>query len=276
MAVEQAALDNQNASFWNELCGSAFARTLGITDRSRESLDRFDDAYFRLYPYLLVHAAPARFAGRNVLEIGLGYGSLSQKIAEAGANYSGLDIAAGPVAMVNHRLRMAGLPGRAQVGSMLECPLDDASQDFVVSIGCFHHTGDIQRCMDHAYRVLKPGGVAIVMLYNQFSYRQWFDWPGRTLRAWFRDWGLMGGENTVDAAQRRPYDAIEGGDACPEIVFTSVRQAHAYFAKFKNIKVSKENCLGLYLGSRPLVSRDALLSNVGQLAGLDLYIEGTK
>ena len=34
---------------------------------------------------------------KRALEIGLGYGSLSQKMAEAGAGYTGLDIAAGPV-----------------------------------------------------------------------------------------------------------------------------------------------------------------------------------
>lgn len=276
MSLEQVELDKQNSDFWNELCGSSFARTLGITDHSKESLARFDKAYHELYPYLIPHIAPARMKGKKVLEIGLGYGTISQHMAEQGALYHGLDIAAGPVAMVNHRLRMAGLPGEAKQGSMLDCPHPAETFDYVVSIGCYHHTGDIQKCVDETYRVLKLGGTAIIMVYNQFSYRQWYDWPGKTFLAWLADHGLYGGRITVEAEQRRPYDAIEGGDACPEIVFTSVKGAHRYFRKYRYVRVSKENCLGLNVGSWTALRREALLQNVGKLAGLDLYIEAVK
>jgi hypothetical protein len=51
-------LDLQNAGFWDELCGSALARQLGITDASADSLRRFDEAYFGFYPYLLRHLQP--------------------------------------------------------------------------------------------------------------------------------------------------------------------------------------------------------------------------
>src|SRR3954466_7241161 len=96
--------------------------------------------------------------GSRVLEIGLGYGTLSQKLAEHARSYRGLDIAAKPVAMVNHRLRMSGPAGRAVQGSALAMPFPDSSFDFVVSIGCFHHTGNLQRCLDESFRVLAPGG----------------------------------------------------------------------------------------------------------------------
>jgi hypothetical protein len=46
------AIDAGNAQFWDELCGSALARQLGIDDASQESLSRFDAAYLALYPYL--------------------------------------------------------------------------------------------------------------------------------------------------------------------------------------------------------------------------------
>jgi cyclopropane fatty-acyl-phospholipid synthase-like methyltransferase len=55
----------------------------------------------------------AGLKGRRVLEVGLGYGSLLQKVAEFGATYTGLEIAVGPVGMVNHRLVQSGLPGKA-------------------------------------------------------------------------------------------------------------------------------------------------------------------
>src|SRR5262245_31308591 len=86
--------DQANAEFWNELCGSTFARAHGIVDHSLASLERFDEAYFAFYPYLLPRVGLEDLAGKTVLEMGLGYGSLSQKIASVAAGYTGLDIAA--------------------------------------------------------------------------------------------------------------------------------------------------------------------------------------
>ena len=82
MTVDQAAIDKMNSEFWNELCGTGLAKHLGITDHSPESLQRFDEGYFGMYPYLLPIIKPERAASKDVLEIGLGYGSLGQKLAE--------------------------------------------------------------------------------------------------------------------------------------------------------------------------------------------------
>src|SRR5260370_40242467 len=85
-----------NASFWNELCGTNAARSLGITDASPAALARFDQWYFELYPYLERHIPFAALAGQRVLEVGLGYGTVSQRLAAAGALCHGLDTASGP------------------------------------------------------------------------------------------------------------------------------------------------------------------------------------
>ena len=74
-------IDEKNIEFWDELCGTKQARQLGVTDSSTQSLERFDAWYFDLYPYLFDHVRLRELVGRDVLEIGLGYGSLSQKIA---------------------------------------------------------------------------------------------------------------------------------------------------------------------------------------------------
>src|SRR5260370_532855 len=64
-----------NASFWNELCGTNAARSLGITDASPAALARFDQWYFELYPYLERHIPFAALAGQRVLDVGLGWGA---------------------------------------------------------------------------------------------------------------------------------------------------------------------------------------------------------
>lgn len=275
--MNQAEIDAQNAEFWNTLCGTGLAQMLGITDGSRESLGKFDDWYLRYYPYLLQHVPVHSMKGRDVLEIGLGYGTLSQKIAEAGARYSGLDIASGPVDMVNSRLQQNGLPGRAVQGSMLQCPFPDASFDGVVSIGCFHHTGDTQRCLDETWRVLRPGGHAYLMLYNRFSRRQWRNYPRQTFGAFLREitGRLDNPESTT--AQRAAYDADTAGNAAPETQFFSIRQIAAMMSRFSSVKCTKENCDDEVDRQGQVVrKREDLLATVGKRMGLDIYIHAVK
>ena len=92
----QGALDAENANFWDELCGSSLARQLGVTDASAESLARFDAAYLGHYPYLTSYLPNERLRGARVLEIGLGYGTLSGQLLSRGAQLEGVDIADGP------------------------------------------------------------------------------------------------------------------------------------------------------------------------------------
>ena len=260
----QESVDARNRAFWDELCGTSLARQLGISDRTESSLRRFDDAYLAFYPYLLRRVPVAKFGGKKVLEIGLGYGTLGQQIAAFCGEYSGLDIAKGPVDMMNHRLALRGMGGKAVQGSMLECAFYDSTFDVVVSIGCFHHTGDLQRCIDETYRVLKPGGEAYIMVYNKFSYRNWMRWPVATLKA------LLQPESGRSRSQseRKAYDASQTGEAAPETVFTSTAELQHYFKHFSAFSAAKENWGGLL--------RLTLLPVIGPVCGLDIYVAARK
>lgn len=274
----QQATDRANAEFWNELCGTGLARHLGIREHSKSSLERFDRAYYRIYPYLLPIVAPKRMAGHDVLEIGLGYGTLSQTLAAACANYTGLDIAAGPVNIVNHRLRMGGYSGCATQGSALEMPFSDASFDFVVSIGCFHHTGNLRRCINESWRVLRPGGRLVAMVYNRFSMRQWLHWPLETYRYARAERSELPPANAHGTnPQRAAYDAhVQTGEACPETEFHSIRQLRHMLRQFEQITFRKRNCdQYLFGGVLPFV-RPFLLRTIGPVLGLDIYFEAAK
>jgi SAM-dependent methyltransferase len=260
-----------NARFWDELCGSVLARSLGIVDASRESLARFDRAYLDLYPYLLGYVRPAEWKDRRVVEVGLGYGTLSQRLLAAGARYTGVDIARGPAAMVNHRSQLLGRAPCAIRGSVLALAVADQTVDCLVSIGCFHHTGSVQQSIRETYRVLKPGGVAIVMVYNQFSYRHWMRWPVATARAWLAD---RNGRRVATAPihQRKKYDANAAGLAAPETVFLGVDRLRQMFSGFRSVDISKENNTNLLR----VIPRRMLLPALGRTLGLDLYVRAVK
>lgn len=276
--MEQAEIDSQNAEFWNTLCGTAQAVELGITDGSQASLKKFDDWYLAYYPYLLRHVPVHTMRDLDVLEIGLGYGTLSQQIALAGARYTGLDIAKSPVDMVNSRLRQIGRDGSAVQGSMLRCPFPDESFDCVVSIGCFHHTGDAQRCMDETWRVLRPGGRAYVMVYNRFSLRQWREHPAQTRAALWRQLTGRGSGIALSQAQRAAYDTDTAGRAAPETQFFSARDIRHMMKRFRSVRCYRENCDPLIdrKTGRLIRSREDILGTVGKWLGLDIYIHARK
>lgn len=259
----QVDLDDQNAQFWDELCGSAMARELGITDASAESLARFDAAYLDTYPYLSAYL-PERLDGQDLLEIGLGYGTLSSTIVTRGANYHGVDIAEGPVGMVRHRLGLAGIASaeeRVVRASALDLPHGDFSVDRLYTIGCLHHTGDIPRAVDEVHRVLRPGGTAVVMLYNSHSFRQLFkvELPKVLHRR----------RSTNEVAAL--YDTNSAGDAAPHVEYVSRSDVRRIFARFADVQIDVRN-----FDSTRFFKRGWMLGNVDRLLGLDLYITARK
>jgi SAM-dependent methyltransferase len=233
----QQDVDQANARFWDEMCGTKLARRLGIVDSSPESLRKFDDWYFHIYPYLTKHVPFDRLNGKRVLEVGLGYGSVCQRICEAGAIYSGLDIAAGPVHLANLRIRRLGAHGDAGQGSILRAPFPDDSFDYVVSLGCFHHTGDLAGAIGESHRVLKPGGELIVMVYNALSYFQWRSRPWTTLKHLFH--GRRTRVSQED--ERREYDDNTAGEAAPHTDFVSTRELTALCGAFESVQTTCES-----------------------------------
>lgn len=274
--MSQENISTKNAEFWNELCGSQLAKTLGITDSSTESLKKFDDWYFDFYPYLFEHIPFHQLKNRDVLEIGLGYGTVSQRLAGTGAKYSGFDIAAGPVAMVNHRLAQSGLPGLAMQGSILAPEFKPESFDTIVAIGCLHHTGNLKLAIDQCWSLLRPGGELIFMVYYAYSYRRFRMAPAATFLNMLKE--LFGYRGVVGAGaerERAAYDTGSGGNAAPHTDWISVRSLRKLCERFSGFSAKIENIDQ----ERPFQfwKRSALLeTRLPSIIGLDLYAKAVK
>jgi SAM-dependent methyltransferase len=272
-ADRQDAVDERNRSFWDELCGSGLAGSLGITEITPTSVERFDRAYLDFYPYLVRYLDGLPVEGRDTLEIGLGFGTVGQVLAARGARYHGVDIAAGPVAMMRDRLRWvgAGEDGVLQA-SALELPWYPDTFDLVVSIGCLHHTGSLPLAVAEVHRVLRPGGMAFVMLYNAHSFRQLVQVPRERLRAARKP-------RSEDEQVRAMYDVNSVGEAAPHTDFVSRRNVRSLFRAFSSVSVEAQNFESLILPlvrRRLTVPRERLLDNVARVLGLDLYIHARK
>jgi len=276
VAQAQSATDEANTGFWDELCGSQLARSIGVVDDSPASLARFDAWYFDFYPYLQPWVPLAEMRGRDVLEIGLGYGSLSQVLAGTGAQYVGLDIAAGPVRMVNHRLKSANLPGHAQCGSILAPPFEPASFDFIVAVGSLHHTGNLQLAVDTCHALLRPGGTLCFMVYYAYSYRQLVQ--NRTASLAHADAetrGFRGVMGQVDAGMRAAYDADAAGRGAPHTDFVSRASLRRICRRFERFDAKLMN-----IDQEPPFDatprRQLLESEWPAKVGLDLYAKAFK
>ena len=266
----QKRIDASNVRFWEELCGSSIARSLGITTVDNDALRRFDEAYLGFYPYLWNYLSREP-KGRRVLEIGLGFGTVGHILASGGASYHAIDIANGPVAMMRYRLASLRRPARALRGSALALPYGDSTFDAVYAIGCLHHIGDLRQGIAEVHRVLRPGGRAVVMIYNRLSLRRLLKVPLKQF--WLE---AFSGAMTT-AAERARYDANATGEAAPHTDFVSRREARRLFRGFKQVTVESQNCddLPLLISGRR-IPRAKLLGTLGRWLGLDLYVVATR
>ena len=176
--------------------------------------------------------------------------------------------------MMRDRLRWIGRPDdRAVVeASALGLPWEEETFDVVVSIGCLHHTGDLSRAVEEVYRVLRPGGLAFVMLYNANSFRQLVVVQRERVRA------RLARRNAAEQV-RAMYDANTTGEAAPHVDFVSRRDVRRLFGAFSNVAIQSQNfdALTPTLAGRTItIPRALLLGNVARVFGLDLYIHAHK
>jgi len=277
-------LTASNSAYWSQLCGSRAARRIGIVADDPNGVGKFDDWFFSFYPYL---GGPDfipwdSLGDAAVLEIGLGYGSVTRRLDGRTRQLVSLDIA--PRAVEFAKLTAPG--AHCVRGSARSLPFADDSLDCVVSIGCLHHCGDLREGLRECMRILKPGGRLVVMVYNAFSYKRWIVSPIATLRAVVS--GRNGpGRRPGSAAPRRVswfWDRSPSGDAPPHTEFVSRRQllelvADATSAEVRVVNV--DNVTDLLPQRLQHVRIDrlrvALLDSwLSRLLGLDLYLVAVK
>jgi len=261
-----------NSEFWDELCGTGAAAALGITEVNKESLALFDRWYLDFYPYLTEYLKSLTGETHSFLEIGLGFGTVSQWLMESGAIVTGLDIAEGPVSMFDGRARMFGYEATGREGDILSPPDGLGLFDAVIAIGSLHHTGDMVTAITNAVSLLKPEGKLLLMVYNAYSYRRILKNPLQTLLYSLKE--ALGHRGVVpstsSARQRARYDVNSAGDAAPHTDWISVKSLRALLEPHGSCAVNRRNMdSDLFFGRVP---REKLLGTFLETRlGLDLY-----
>jgi len=152
--------------FWNEAsCGE----DLYLRGSNRADYDQHARLRYQLEPYISEFADFGAVEGERVLEIGVGLGADHQRFAKAGADLYGIDLTERAVEHTRQRLAVYGLTSRIQVGDAERLDFPAEYFDRVYSWGVLHHSPDTPTAVAEVWRVLKPGGVAQVMIYHKWS-----------------------------------------------------------------------------------------------------------
>src|SRR5687767_1188143 len=155
-------------AFWQaNPCGTKFA---DAPPGTRRFFELVEEHRYQKEWHIPEAAGFADTQGLKVLEIGCGLGTDGAQFAEAGADYTGVDLTDAAVELARKRFELFNLPGTFARADAENLDFKDDSFDLVYSHGVLHHTPDTQRAIDEVHRVLRPGGRAIVMLYHRDSY----------------------------------------------------------------------------------------------------------
>jgi ubiquinone/menaquinone biosynthesis C-methylase UbiE len=117
------------------------------------------------------------FAGKKVLDVGCGNGYVLSKYAQERAEVYGVDITPTAVDLCHRRFELLGLKGDFREANAEELPFEDEAFDCICSMGVLHHTPNPEKAVGQIFRVLKPRGRLIVMVYHRDSVLYRFTFP---------------------------------------------------------------------------------------------------
>ena len=168
MSNDSTQLKERVRQFWQEHpCGTKFADALPGSRRFYELVE--EHRYTKEW-HIPAAAGFASTKGLRVLEIGCGLGTDGAQFAQAGADYTGIDLTDAAIALARKRFELFNLPGTFRTDDAERLSFPNDTFDLVYSHGVLHHTPDIESAIREIHRVLRPGGRAEVMLYHRNSY----------------------------------------------------------------------------------------------------------
>jgi SAM-dependent methyltransferase len=164
---------NSTAEFWSG--AQPGFRFTGYEPGTPEFFREVARHRYALEPHIPEIARFDEWRGADVLEVGCGIGTDASRFARAGARYTGVDQTGRAIELARRRFAIDGFEGTFVPADATALPFADRSFDLVYSHGVIHHIDDTAVAVDEIHRVLRPGGVAIVMIYHRGSLNYRFN-----------------------------------------------------------------------------------------------------
>ena len=238
------SLKGQVADYWNDNPCESFASTELPGERAfYQQVERFR---YTNQPYMEKLVGFNRFENKRILEVGCGLGTDLRQFALGGADVVGLDMSSNSVALAQKGFAVFGIEGRFVNADSERLPFDDSVFDVVYSFGVLHHTPDTQSAIDECWRVLKPGGQFIIMLYNRQSWHVLVEPYLLLIKRWLSRRALPS-DATDQSESIRRYD----GDDNPLGKAYSPSEVRNMLRKFADIRTTTRQ--SRFAGQSPIV-----------------------
>jgi SAM-dependent methyltransferase len=155
-------------AFWDtEACGTHFVPAKKGTP---EFYEQYREFRYRVEWHIPELVPFAITKDKRVLEIGCGNGADGTLFAQAGAQYTGVDLTEAAVKSARRHFEVLGFGGTFQIENAELLSFPNESFDLVYSYGVLHHTANPTNAFREVHRVLRPGGKAVLMLYHKHSF----------------------------------------------------------------------------------------------------------
>jgi glycosyltransferase involved in cell wall biosynthesis/ubiquinone/menaquinone biosynthesis C-methylase UbiE len=223
--------------------------------------------YHEYAPWMQEVMEFSRHSGEAVLDIGGGIGTDLSQFARHGARVTDVDLSSGHLELARENFALRGLSGRFVHHDAEDLPFDDNAFDVVYSNGVLHHTPNTRRAVSEVYRVLKPGGLTIVMMYAENSLHYWsrLVWELGLEENMLKDY-------SIGEIMSRHVELTKN-DAKPLVKVYSARRLRALFSAFRDITILKRQLTAPEL---PDGLRWMPLDLAGKLMGWNLIIKARK
>lgn len=211
--------------FWQRRsCGEVYAEG----DSLQQQLESHARARYELEPFIPGFARFEEGRGKDVLEIGVGMGSDHLEWARRGPRrLVGIDLTERAIDFTRQRLTLYGFRSELHVGDAEALPLPDNSFDIVYSWGVLHHSPNTRAAIGEVHRVLRPGGIARIMVYHHPSV------VGAML------WARYG------ALQRKSFsDVYANYLESPGTKAYTVKQAMELLSEFTDVRIQTQLSIG--------------------------------
>lgn len=219
---------DQVHKFWNTAsCGEIYAGE----GSDRERYAEVSRQRYLLEPYLKPFARFEEACTKDVLEIGVGMGSDHQSLAEARPrSLHGIDLTERALEHTRNRFQAFGLVSELAVGNAEQLTFTEDSFDFVYSWGVIHHSPNTAKAAHEILRVLRPGGIARVMIYHRNSPVGWMLWAR---------YALLRGKPWVGLDEIYAQHLESPGTKA-----FSISEAQALFSGAQEVKTTVMLCMG--------------------------------
>ena len=175
------------------------------------------------------------FANARLLEVGCGMGTDLLQFARGGARVTGVDLTPRSIEITRKHFQLYGQTGDFAITDGEELPFAADSFDVVYSNGVLHHTPNTADAVREIHRVLRPGGLARVMLYHRTSWNYWFE---IILHRGLLRGQLLRGQNAQEIMGR--YIEVNEGGGRPLVKVYSRREARQLFSMFREVQTEVE------------------------------------